>query len=187
MALEIAISLLVLSSVVCGILAVPVAVLYGIYSLCSWVWGSRSCGYKAVVDRWRTDSDAVDDEDVADMAAIEVVNRRKFVRRTRNGVLSRDRYLVARNSRGFSASHACGLHLQATFGLMKDSPANRMVLGKEARRWCQENGVRKVDYGHVATLGVEFALIPRESDEIAANLRRSSHVRSLKERYGPDF
>lgn len=84
------------------------------------------------------------------------------------------------------ASKAIALHLRAKFGLMKDSPANRQILKREALLVCKDKDVRRCDMIRVCPMAVEYALTPTVEDIEAAEYRVDRRVKRAKSLASPE-
>lgn len=128
------------------------------------------------LDKWSRDKDWAPRKEEVEEFQEEFAEGAHSMRSLAKGAgLRRDRRYKRRK-----ASKAVAQHLRSKFGLMKDNPANRQILGREARIFCKDEHVRKCDIDYVVPFAIEYALTPHGADLEAADYKRSLAVRLTK-------
>lgn len=71
-------------------------------------------------------------------------------------------------------------HVRAKRGLLKETPANRLLVDRDVRYYMKDRKMRPSHIAHFHPLAVELYFIPTDSDLMAVRLQKLPEVRSAK-------
>nr|WRQ19762.1 MAG: RNA-dependent RNA polymerase [Grapevine umbra-like virus 2] len=143
-----------------------------------WRWINEDTRWEQLVRYWMEDPEEEDELEFEPLKAPTPDTPGSST--SADSALGRKPSVTVRRRDRRKASRQIAIELRVKFGLLKDTPANRVILDREGRKLAGGYNVRKVDILQVIPMAVEWALLPTDADVEAREFCDSVAASSVK-------